>query len=48
MFAPGIVSQVLLINAVTLVGLFALRQVVAGAVLLMRRRRAVASLARLA
>ena len=48
MFAPGIVSQVLLINAVTLVGLFALRQVVAGAALLIRRRRAHASPARLA
>jgi hypothetical protein len=40
MFAAGIVSQVLLINAVTLVGLFGLRQVVAGAALLARRRRA--------
>jgi hypothetical protein len=48
MFAPGIVSQVLLINAVTLAGLFALRQVVAGAALLIRRRRAHASPARLA
>ena len=48
MFAPGIVSQVLLINAVTLAGLFALRQVVAGAALLIRRRRAQASPARLA
>ena len=48
MFAPGIVSQVLVINAVTLVGLFALRQVVAGAALLIRRRRAHASPARLA
>ena len=48
MFAPGIVSQVLLINAVTLAGLFALRQVVAGAALLIQRRRAHASPARLA
>jgi hypothetical protein len=48
MFVPGIVSQVLVINAVTLVGLFALRQVVAGAALLIRRRRAHASPARLA
>ena len=48
MFAPGIVSQVLLINAVTLVGLFALQQVVAGAALLIRRRRAHVSPARLA
>jgi hypothetical protein len=48
MFAPGIVSQVLVINAVTLVGLFALRQVVAGAAILIRRRRAHASPARLA
>jgi hypothetical protein len=48
MFAPGIVSQVLVINAVTLLGLFALRQVVAGAALLIRRRRAHASPARLA
>jgi len=47
-FAPGIVSQVLVINAVTLVGLFALRRVVAGAALLIRRRRAHASPARLA
>jgi hypothetical protein len=38
MFAPGIVSQVLLINAVTLAGLFALRQVVAAALLIRRRR----------
>jgi hypothetical protein len=38
MFAPGIVSQVLVINAVTLAGLVALRQVVAGAALLIRRR----------
>jgi len=38
MFAPGIVSQVLVINAVTLGGLFALRRVVAaGAALLARR-----------
>ena len=48
MFAPGIVSQVLVINAVTLVGLLALQQVVAGAALLIRRRRAHASPARLA
>jgi len=48
MFAPGIVSQVLVINAVTLVGLFALRRVVVGAALLIRRRRAHASPARLA
>ena len=48
MFAPGIVSQVLVINAVTLIGLFALRQVVAGAALLIRRHRAHASPARLA
>lgn len=48
MFMPGIVSQVLLINAVTLVGLFGLRQLVAGAALLIRRRRAQASPARLA
>ena len=48
MFAPGIVAQVLLINAVTLAGLFALRQVVAGAALLIRRRRAQASPAPLA
>jgi len=48
MFAPGIVSQVLLINVVTLTGLFALRQVVTGAALLIRRRRAQASPARLA
>ena len=47
MFAPGIVGQVLLINAVTLVGLLALRQVVAGGALLIRRR-AHASPARLA
>jgi hypothetical protein len=48
MFAPRIVSQVLMINAVTLAGLFALRQVVTGAALLIRRRRAQASPARLA
>jgi hypothetical protein len=48
MFAPGIVRQVLLINAVTLAGLFALRQVVAGAAVLIRRRRAHASPAGLA
>ncbi len=48
MFAPGIVSQMLLINAVTLAGLVALRQAVAGALLLLRRRRAQASPARLA
>jgi hypothetical protein len=49
MFAPGIVGQVLAINAVTLGGLFALRPVVAGAAaLLSRRRRAHASPARLA
>jgi hypothetical protein len=48
MFAPGIVSQVLVINAVTLVGLVALRRVVAGAALLIRRRPAHASAARLA
>jgi len=48
MFAPGIVSQAFLINAVTLVGLFALQQVMAGAGLLIRRRRVHASPARLA
>ena len=48
MFAPGIVGQVLLINAVTLAGLLALRQVVAGAALQIRRRCAQASTARLA
>lgn len=48
MFAPGIVGQVLLINAVTLAGLLALRQVVAGAALQIRRRRAQPSTARLA
>jgi hypothetical protein len=47
MFAPGIVSQVLVINAVTLVGLVALRQAVAGVALLIRRH-AHASSARLA
>jgi len=49
MFAPAIVGQVLAINAVTLVGLFALRPLVAGAAALLgRRRRAHASPARLA
>jgi hypothetical protein len=48
MFAPGIVAQVLLINAVTLAGLVALRQVVSGVALVIRRRRAQASPARLA
>jgi hypothetical protein len=48
MFVPGIVSQVLLINVVTLVGLFGLRQVIAGAAQLIRRRRAQTSPARLA
>jgi len=48
MFAPGIVGHVILINAVTVAGLFALRQMVAGAALLIRRRRAHASPALLA
>jgi hypothetical protein len=49
MFAPAIVGQVLVINAVTLVGLFALRPLVVGAAaLLSRRRRADTSPARLA
>lgn len=47
-FAPGIIGQVLLVNAVTLVGLCGLNQLVAAAGLLGRRRRARASLARLA
>jgi hypothetical protein len=48
MFAPGIVRQVLLINAVTLGGLFALRPVVASASALLIRRRAHTPPARLA
>lgn len=48
MFAPGIVSRVLLVNAVTLAGLFALRRVIDGATLLIGRRRARTSPARLA
>jgi hypothetical protein len=48
-FAPAIVGQVLFANAVTLMGLVALHQlVVAGAAVLSRRRRAQASPARLA
>jgi len=48
-FAPAIVGQVLFANAVTLVGLVALHQlVVIGAAVLSRRRRAQASRARLA
>jgi hypothetical protein len=48
-FAPAIVGQVLFANAVTLVGLVALHQlVVVGAAVLSRRRRAQASPARLA
>lgn len=37
-FAPRIIGQVLLVNAVTLVGLFGLNRVVAAAVFLSRRR----------
>jgi hypothetical protein len=47
-FAPAIVGQVLFANAVTLVGLVALQQLVVGAAVLHRRRRAQASPARLA
>jgi hypothetical protein len=48
-FAPAIIGQVLFANAVTLVGLVALHQlVVLGAAVLSRRRRAQASPARLA
>jgi hypothetical protein len=47
-FAPAIVGQVLFANAVTLVGLVALHQLVVGAAVLNRRRRAQASPARLA
>jgi hypothetical protein len=48
-FAPAIVGQVLFANAVTLVGLVALHQlVVIGTAVLSRRRRAQASPARLA
>ena len=47
-FAPAIVGQVLFANAVTLVGLVALHQLVVGAAVLHRRRRAQASPARLA
>jgi multidrug transporter EmrE-like cation transporter len=48
-FTPAIVGQVLFANAVTLVGLVALHQlVVIGALVLSRRRRAQASPARLA
>ena len=47
-FAPRIIGQVLLVNAVTLVGLFGLNQLVAAAAFLSRRRRAHASPARFA
>ena len=47
-FAPAIVGQVLFVNAVTLVGLVGLHQLVVGAAVLSRRRRADASPARLA
>ena len=47
-FAPRIVAQVLLVNAVTLGGLWGLNQLVAAVGLLRRRRSAHASLARLA
>ena len=46
-FAPRIIGEVLLVNAVTLVDLVALNQLVAGAVVL-RRRRSHASPARVA
>ena len=47
-FAPAIVGQVLFVNAVTLAGLVSLHQLVVGAAVLSRRRRAHASPARLA
>ena len=48
MFAPSIVGRVLTVNAVTLVGLLGLYQLVATAVVLIRRRRAHGSAARVA
>jgi ABC-type branched-subunit amino acid transport system permease subunit len=42
-FAPPIIGQALLVNAVTLVALYGLNQLVAAAGLLSRRRRAHAS-----
>ena len=45
-FAPGIVAQVFLVNAVTLVGLYGLNQLAAAARVLNHRRRAHASPAR--
>jgi len=45
-FAPAIVGQVLFVNAVTLVGLVGLHQLVVGAAILSRRRRAHGSPAR--
>jgi hypothetical protein len=47
-FAPRIIGQVLLVNAVTLVGLLGLNQLVAAGAFLSRRRRAHASPARVA
>ena len=47
-FAPRIVGQVLLVNAVTLVGLFGLNRVIAAVASVNRRRRAPASPARVA
>jgi hypothetical protein len=47
-FSAPIIGQVLLANAVTLVGLVGLYQLIAGARVLSRRRRAHASPARLA
>ncbi len=47
-FAPRIVGQVLLVNAVTLVGLFGLNRVIAAVASVKRRRRAPASPARVA
>jgi hypothetical protein len=47
-FAPRVIGQVLLINAVTFAALFGLSQLVAAAALLSRHKRAQASPARLA
>ncbi len=47
-FGPRIIGQVLLVNAVTLVGLFGLSRVVVAAASAARRRRALASPARFA
>ena len=47
-FSPRIVGQVLVINVVTLVGLYGLQQLVTSGAVLIRRRRAHASAARVA